>query len=177
MKRIIAFLLVLSFFTASCGGSSNADRIAELEGQVASLEEDNTTLADKVEELNEELEEFDHNNRVIIIMDKEGLLSDDLVLGPGYTALTETTLISGNTIRVFDSKLEADGNVALWLFDNITGEKVYLDVHSGETVFLESSQPNGDGEMFLEYWVCYTNNTYSCVSDVERTKIQIPSNK
>lgn len=171
---MISILILLSFFIASCGGgTTSADRITELEGQVASLEKDNKSLSDEVDKLNEQIEEFDHNNRVIIILDKEGLLNENLVLAPHYVVLTKKILISGDETRVINYELESDGNSILWLFDNTTRIKEYLKAYYGDTVIFRSSEPNDKGEIYLEYWTCYTNNTYSCSSEVYQTQIRL----
>lgn len=144
-----------------------------MEAQVSSLLDDNKILVEESATLYEQLANFDYNNTVIKIVDKHGLLNEDLLLGPAYVVLEDELFSKNGVARRVSTLLEASSRNTLWLFDNTTGQRTYLKVEAGETIIFMASQANTAGEIFLQYEVCYTNNNFSCTSDLVQTDIKI----
>jgi FtsZ-binding cell division protein ZapB len=175
MKRNIA-LAIFALAILFLAGLYRKDeaRILELETQVSELQEKNNAFADYAVDLQEQLATFDRNNEVIKIVDEFGLLNDRLALGPAYFILEQERKVSSDgQARLVNTLLEASSNDTLWLLDYATGKKTFLMVDAGETIYLKMSPPNADGEVFLQYGVCYTNNDFSCKSLWLQTDIKI----
>lgn len=177
MKKVLLTLTIIlvatAFFITMRDDGRDADRILELEAQVSTLQEKNNEFANYAVGLQEQLATLDHNNRVIKIVDRWGILNDKLVLGPAYIVLDQQNRATQDGIRNINTLLEAEGDKPLWIYDYATEKKIFPNVYPGETIFLNASPANAEGEVFLQYSVCYTNNDFSCISEVVLTTIRL----